>query len=244
MNRARPNAALRRILDGRGLLRPADGVTRGEPGNALDPGALAESWHLAGGSTIDLRAISIGDRVALREDLFLKLGTDSLRNRFFCTRLDLTEVELTRFCQVDFHRHVAIVAETRVGDLRRLVGVGRFARASAASTWAELAITVQDDYQGRGIGGLLLRKLVDCARELGIERLEGSMLAQNFRMAKLMRGLRLPCGSRLENGINTLSLDLQAAPAPEQLAPFPRIPPMQIPSATPPLSDRHEIGQE
>ncbi len=243
MNRARPNASLRRVLDGRGLLRSGDGSNHGEPGNALDPDALAESWHLAGGYSIDLRAIAPGDRVALREDLFFKLGTDSLRNRFFCTKLDLTEDELTRFCQVDFHRHVAIVAETRSGDRRRLVGVGRFARASAAATWAEVAITVQDDFQGRGIGGLLLRKLVACARELKIERLEGSMLAQNYRMAKLMRGLRLPCGSRLENGINTLSLDLRAAPAPQPLAPFPRVPPQQIPPVAAP-SGRHKIGRE
>ena len=244
MNHARPNATLRRILDGRGLLRPVDESARGEPGRALDPGSLAESWHLAGGNAIDLRAITPGDRIALREDLFLKLGAESLRNRFFCTRLDLTDDELTRFCRVDFYRHVAIVAETRSGDCRRLVGVGRFARTSAAAAWAEIAITVQDDYQGRGIGGLLLRRLVGCARELGIERLEGSMLAQNFRMEKLMRGLRLPCGSRLENGINTLSLDLLANPAPQTLAPFPRVPTMQIPAAPAPQPDRHEIGRD
>ncbi|MDJ0779844.1 MAG: GNAT family N-acetyltransferase [Gammaproteobacteria bacterium] len=237
MNLARPNAALRRVLDGRGPLVAAGPAARSEPGMALDPAMLAESWHLASGSQIDLRAIAPGDRVALREDLFFKLGADSLRNRFFCTKLDLSEDELTRFCQVDFLRHVAIVAESRVGDSRRLIGVGRFVRACAASTWAEVAITVQDDYQGRGIGGLLLHKLTDCARNLGIERLEGSMLAQNFRMAKLMRGLRLPCASRLENGISTLSLDLCKAPAPEPLAQFRRVPPMRIPPSIAPPPD-------
>ncbi len=202
----------RREIDGSRLLRPLPRGSRAGGTNRLDPSVLTQSRPLADGASLNLRAITPADRVALREELFLKLGPDSLRNRFFGTKLDLSEVELARLCQVDFLRHVAIVAETSRAGRRRLVGVGRFVRAEDDAATAEVAITVQDHYQGRGIGGQLLCRLVVAARELGLSRLEGSMFAQNQRMARLMRALQLPCESSLEDGILTISLDLDGLP--------------------------------
>lgn len=198
-----------------GAVRLRTGDRKLAPGSAapFDPARLTHRHYLTNGVTIRLRAIEAGDRIALREQLFLKLGKESLRNRFFGFKADLSESELTNFCRVDFCRHVAVVAEVLSSGSRRLVGVGRMVRASSGAVAAEIAITVQDEFQGLGIGGMLLRKLVDAARELGIERLVGSMFAQNYRMAKLVRASGLPCETSLDNGILTLSIDLRAGRA-------------------------------
>ena len=66
-----------------------------------------------------------------------------------------------------------------------------------------------DAFQGKGIGGLLLQQLIDCARELGVAQLEGSMFALNTRMAKLLRKTRLPYRSSHESGMLSMSLDLR-----------------------------------
>ena len=215
MNLANSNAARHGLIEnGLALLRAGDRRARFRSVPALDPASLAERWLLPDGIAIGLRAITPDDRVALREQLFLKLGRESLRNRFLCLKTDLTEAELTRYCEIDFDRHVAIVAETLSPRHPRLVGVARMVREAPDSAAAEIAITVLDRYQGRGIGGLLFRRLVDCARRLGIERLEATMFAHNKRMANLLRSSRLACDSGVENGILEMALDLRGHRAP------------------------------
>lgn len=213
-NLAQSIAALQRGLERRIALRPGRGIIRSRCIAPLDPAMLAERRPLAGGITLGLRAIRPEDRFALREQLFLKLGKESLRNRFLCLKSDLSGAELTHFCQLDFRDHVAIVAEVCSPHYTRMVGVGRLVREIADTSAAEIAITVQDHYQGQGIGSLLFDRLLGCARTLGIDRFEATMFASNRRMVNLMHGSRLPCKSRLEDGILTLSLDLRARPAP------------------------------
>lgn len=164
--------------------------------------------RLQDGRQVYLRAIHPGDRKSLREELFLKLSPESLRNRFFGLKLDLTPDELSYFTDVDFLHHVAFVAEVNCGSHRRLVGVGRFVRGDRESDQAEIAITVIDEFQGLGIGSRLLHRLICCARELGVAQLEGSMSAQNTRMAGLLRKTRLPCRSSHECGVVSMSLVL------------------------------------
>ena len=169
---------------------------------------FSRQGRLEDGRAFYLRAIDRSDRDRLREELFLKLGVQSLRNRFFAIKQDLTPTELRYFCEVDFVRHVAIVAEVECEGYRRLVGVARFLREREADTNAEFAITVTDPFQGIGIGKQLFSHLITSARELGIERLDGSLLAQNSRMTALIQKTRLPAVSSRESGIVSVSIHL------------------------------------
>ena len=170
---------------------------------------LSSRNRLSDGRMLYLRAIQPKDRHSLREELFLKLSPESLRNRFMALKQELSPVELKYFTDVDFLHHVALVAEIDCDSHRRLVGVGRFVRADRESNHAEIALTVIDAFQGKGIGGLLLQQLIGCARELGVKRLDGSMFAQNMRMANLLRNTRLHCHSSHESGVISMSLDLR-----------------------------------
>ncbi|MCG6891391.1 MAG: GNAT family N-acetyltransferase [Gammaproteobacteria bacterium] len=164
---------------------------------------------LSDGRNVHLRAIRPSDREMLREQ-FLKLSKASVRDRFFSLKLDLTADELTYFTEVDFNHHVALVAELESGSEREPVAVGRLVRKSGEPDNAEIAITVADAMQGKGIGKIMLKHLIDCARQLGVRHMDASVMAGNTRMMKLIRKSGLPYISRLEDGVQTISVNLCA----------------------------------
>ncbi len=162
---------------------------------------------LPDGRTVFFRAIGPADRDTLREEFF-KLGPESIRNRFFNAKLDLTPAELEFLTEVDFSMHVALVAELEHDDQRFPVGVGRFVRAQDHSSHAEIALTVTDEYQGKGIGKTLLRQLIYCAKKLGIGYFDAMIFADNKPMSKLMLGMGVTTQSSTREGVSTLSLRL------------------------------------
>lgn len=172
-----------------------------------------ESFHssdtLPGGQVIHLRAIRPSDRETLHQE-FLKLSKQSVRDRFFSVKLDLTTAELRYFTEVDFEQHVALVAELETGSGLAPVAVGRLVRESTQPEHAEIAITVADAMQGKGIGKVMLKRLIDCARKLGVRQVDASVLADNRRMIRLIRKTGLPFKASLADGIQTISLDLPA----------------------------------
>jgi len=172
---------------------------------------ISPSYHvtdtLPDGRNLHLRAIRPDDRENLRRG-FLQLSKASVRDRFFSVKLDLTPSELSYFTEIDFLHHVALVAELQDGTQLRPVGVGRFVRNSDQPDHSEIALTVIDELQGKGIGKLLLYRLIDCARELGVRHLDATVLAQNTRVSKMLSKTGLPIQATIEDGIKTLSLAL------------------------------------
>ncbi len=162
---------------------------------------------LADGRVVHFRAIRPSDRNKLHQ-AFHNLSASSVRDRFFNVKLDLTPRELTYFTEVDFSMHVALVAELECESEMQPVGVGRFVRNREQPDHSEFAITISDDMQGQGIGKLLLKQLVQCARKLGVHHLAASVLPQNTRMTKLLHHTGLPVESHIEDGILTYSLSI------------------------------------
>jgi len=162
---------------------------------------------LPDGRCLYIRAIRPSDRKRLHEE-FYKLSAASVRDRFFNVKQDLTPKELTFFTEVDFSMHVALVAELDIDSRRHPVGVGRFVRKQEDPDHSEFAITVSDAMAGQGIGKLLLKQLIDCARRLGVQHLDASVLPQNARMTKLLHRTGLPVKSKIEDGILTYTLDI------------------------------------
>jgi GNAT superfamily N-acetyltransferase len=182
-------------------------------GKRQDPAmpGISVSYHatdiLTDGRTVHLRAIRPGDRENLQRG-FQQLSQASVRDRFFSVKRDLTPSELTYFTEVDFLHHVALVAELQDGTQLRPVGVGRFVRNNDQPDHSELALTVIDELQGKGIGKVLLYRLIDCARKLGVRHLDATSLAQNTRVSNMLRKTGLPFQSTIADGIKTISLAL------------------------------------
>jgi nucleotide-binding universal stress UspA family protein len=129
---------------------------------------------LKDGTRVIVRPITGDDRDLLRA-AFARLSPESRYRRFFTNVSSLSERDLDYFTDIDHHRHEALVA-LEPGTSEGL-GVARFIRTDEGQ--AELAVTVVDDWQGRGVGGVLLDALADRAREEGIQRFTATILATN-----------------------------------------------------------------
>jgi len=136
---------------------------------------------LRDGSSIHIRAIRADDKDRLQRH-FHALGFDSVRFRFLGAKKDLTPQELRYFTELDFARHVGLVALRRHDGAEEFIGVGRYICAEDDQRRAEFALAVVDAWQGRGVGTLLMEHLARIAAAEGVERFEAEILATNRKM--------------------------------------------------------------
>jgi GNAT superfamily N-acetyltransferase len=122
---------------------------------------------LRDGRSIHIRAIRSDDRERLA-DHFQYLSARSVDFRFMGMKRHLSEADLDYFTRVDFVCHVSLVATLRDGAAEQIIDVGRYVVRDPSCTAAEVAFAVTDEYQGRGVGTLLLEHLLRIARERGI----------------------------------------------------------------------------
>jgi len=153
---------------------------------------LAAPLVLADGRCARLRPVRPGDAAA--EQAFVAaLSPDSRRRRFHGALNRLPAAVVEAMTVVDFQRHVAWVVEAGCADggPTRLVADARFVREDETNEpdAAEFAIAVADDWQGVGLGRLLMQRLAAHAQAIGVEVLHGSVLVDNAPMLELMRRL-------------------------------------------------------
>jgi GNAT superfamily N-acetyltransferase len=150
---------------------------------------LARTWEveveLIDGSSVRIRPISPADGDLLRAG-FEKLSPESRRRRFLAAITRLSDSMVAYLTDVDHHDHEALLAidpETGEG-----AGVARYVREPGTDD-AEAAVTVADDWQGRGLGTALLELLADRARDEGVRRFKAFVLAGNRPMLEVLEGL-------------------------------------------------------
>jgi RimJ/RimL family protein N-acetyltransferase/nucleotide-binding universal stress UspA family protein len=157
---------------------------------------------LKDGTRVSVRPLERGDRDLLRA-AFARLSPESRYRRFFTNVASLSERDLDYLTDIDHHRHEALVA-IEPGTSEGL-GVARFIRTDEGQ--AELAVTVVDDWQGKGVGGVLLDALADRAREEGIGRFTATVLASNEEARALISRLGVAHRS-LQGSEMILEIDL------------------------------------
>ena len=101
-------------------------------------------------------------------DGFNRLSQKTVYRRFFGFMKELTDKQVDDFLNTDKKDHIAWAAFDIVGDDSIGIGVGRFKRSEINPNEAELALTVLDDYQDKGVGSVLLASMYYLAGKLEI----------------------------------------------------------------------------
>jgi GNAT superfamily N-acetyltransferase len=145
-----------------------------------------EEARLADGTRVRLRLLRQDDEDLLRRG-FERLSPESRYLRFLAPRAALSPEEVRYLTHVDGHDHLALAAAiVRDDGALEGIGIARFVRLPDDPRVAEPALAVIDDYQGRGLGKLLLARLVEAARERGVEVFRATILPGNARMRRLI----------------------------------------------------------
>jgi RimJ/RimL family protein N-acetyltransferase len=142
---------------------------------------------LRDGSAVLIRPVRPVD-APLLADGFARLSARSRQLRFLTPKQELSPAELRYFTDVDHHDHEALGALDHPGG--RGVGIARYVRDADDPQAAEIAVTIIDDWQGRGLGTELVAQLSERARSAGIRRFTALVAADNPAMAGLLRNVR------------------------------------------------------
>ncbi|MEM6296584.1 MAG: GNAT family N-acetyltransferase, partial [Myxococcota bacterium] len=149
-----------------------------------------EDVQLGDDLTVRLRLIRPEDRERLQEGL-RRLSPQSQYLRFFSPKPRLTEAELSYLTELDQWSHFAIGAVRLDADGAEGEGVGvaRFIRLPEDERVAEPAIAVVDAAQGKGVGGLLMRRLSAAALERDVQAFRSEFLATNDGARELFKAM-------------------------------------------------------
>jgi len=148
---------------------------------ARDP--ASRTARLRDGSELIVRQIRPEDKGAIAAG-FERLSPESRYRRFFAPLERLTARDLAYLTEVDHHDHEALIGFDAAR--REPVGVARYVRSADAED-AEVAVTVVDDWQGRGVATALLEMLVERARAEGVRCFTALVMSENKDALELFR---------------------------------------------------------
>jgi GNAT superfamily N-acetyltransferase len=144
---------------------------------------------LSDGSEVLIDRVTPAD-VPLLAAAFERLSSESRQLRFLTPKATLSESELRYLTEVDGHHHEALAAiDPSTGQG---IAVARFVRDREDPSRAEVAITVADEWQRRGLGKILLTRLAERARGEGIDRFTALVSGENRNMKMLLERLDAP----------------------------------------------------
>lgn len=179
---------------------------------APDDRQFRQPTVLRNGTPALIRVMRPDDRERLQA-AFAKLDRSTIYTRFFSFRKELPESALQRLADIDFEHLAGLVATVQVDGDEIVIGSATYVAAGDGAVEAEVAFTIEEDYQGQGLAGKLLAALAGLARRHGIERFTAEVLADNAAMLSVFRRSGLALKQRREGGEFHVELDLGPAPA-------------------------------
>ncbi len=163
-------------------------------------------WTLKNGQEVLLRPIKPEDEPMWLE-WFQSLSEETIRYRFFQMLKDTPHEVRVRYCNVDYDREIAMVAEMVENGKRKILGVSRLSIESDEKS-GEMAFIVSDYWQGLGLGTKMVDYTLDLAKEKGIENVYAIMLPDNYRALSLVKKMGFDI-KYLSDGTVRTDLDLK-----------------------------------
>jgi acetyltransferase len=148
------------------------------------PRSLERELRLPDATCLLLRPIRPEDAEA-EQRFVARLSRQTLYLRLHAPVRELSVEQLIRFTQIDYDREMAFVAVDREGEPGEIRAIARYARLADAER-AEFGITVEDSWQGRGLGNAMMEALEQCGRDRRLGEIFGYVLTENDSMRQLM----------------------------------------------------------
>jgi acetyltransferase len=142
-------------------------------------------WGLKNGQDVLLRPIKPEDEPMWLE-MFQNFSEESIRYRFFQMLKDTPHEVRVRYCNVDYDREIAIVAELLEEGRRKILGVSRISVEPDGKS-GEMAFIVGDRWQNLGLGTEMVDYTLDIATQMGVENVYAIMLPDNYRALSLTK---------------------------------------------------------
>jgi hypothetical protein len=163
-----------------------------------------ESVEAFKGMEIRFRPIKPSDERLLRE-FFYSHSPETIYQRYHMPLKSLSPQQVQHLCTLDYDRQIALIGLVSSGEAEKIVAVGRY-ELDPSTGLAEVAFTVHDDLQARGIGTWLMKRLVEVAQARGVRGFVGSVLAGNVKMLNLFHRSGFPITSTLDQGEYTVTI--------------------------------------
>jgi len=174
------------------------------------PTELQQPVVLRNGASVLVRPIRPDDEPRLTA-LYSRLSHDTAYQRFFTWWKKLPPAWARAFANVDYRGRLALVAEPDGGTGSALVGVARYEPSGDTAT-AEIALVIQDDWQGVGLGAVLLDRLLDAAAARGLATFVAYVLSGNRRMLRLLHAHTAILSQATERGVTEIRFARRSAP--------------------------------
>lgn len=168
------------------------------------PTKYVTPWRLKDGTEVTIRPIRPEDE-SLELEFVRGLSPETSRFRFFQIIKDLSHDALVRFCNIDYDREMAFIAETQESDRRMEAGVARLI-LDPNNANGEIAVVVADGHQGKGLGTKLVDMLIGFAREKEVETIYAIIMPENLNMIRFCEKLGFSIRRSQDNVIAELKL--------------------------------------
>ena len=153
---------------------------------------------------IQIRPVKNSD-IYLLQDFFSSLSNETLYNRYHSARKVMSYEQLQKFITIDYRKEMIILALANDGGIEEVVGLGEY-RITRKSLIADIALTVRDDYQNKGIGRELFNYLTEIAQNAGILGFTAEVLADNISISRMMERMGIDFEKAISYGVCKLSM--------------------------------------
>ena len=170
------------------------------------PTRYVRPWTLPDGRPLLLRPVKPED-APLIETLYASVSEAAFYGRFFSATKQVPAGMCIRDCSVDYDREIGIVAEEKGNGIRKIAGFGMLLTEPGQKR-GEYSILVHDDFQGQGLGYMLIDMLIGIAHEKGLTEIFGVVLASNVKMLNVIKMLGFTIAG-MPDGLKKVSLLLE-----------------------------------
>lgn len=170
--------------------------------------AMESTFTMPGGEELHVRPITPADEDKVR-DLIYSYSPETILHRFFHHVPAWPHKDLQRLIEVDYRKDIILVATEKIDpEAERIVAVGRY-HINPATGAAEVAFSMREEFQGKGLGTHLCQRIIDIARNRGVTTFYAEIMADNTAMIRLFHRCALgPVQSHLTEGVYELKFTL------------------------------------